>query len=393
MDKILNGEQGFQEFAMRVNLSPLEIKNRKKMLDKSYMPFAVSDYYTDLCQKLTGIEKEQMINQVLPPIMEKPVTGRFDPYGNALHRKGDSDFLQHKYKKTLLFHLNNHCLSNCQFCYKVREIRTEKGSAAKYLDNVEKALQYLNAHPEIDDVLITGGDPMMLSPELLIKCLSPLLRQPTVRFIRIATKALSFMPSLFNNDNLLSFFAEMNQKKQITIVSNSSHHAEFSQECEKSIAMIQGTKSQIRSQPVLMRGVNDTSESLIKLHQKILDNKMIFYYISLFMPVLGVEQYAMPIHEAYMKLAEAKASLTGIEKKSMFILAHDFGKIEVCGFMPTYQNPQKIVLRWHQIVDSEYLSESFKMIPQMGLDQLMILKYEKWMHSLDDILRGNYDFY
>lgn len=387
--KTLAGINGFEEFCKIVKLSDDEKEIRRKYLKDSCMSFLVNEYFANLIKETDGIEKQQLLNIVLPPVVEKKFAGRFDPYGNKKFRQADTIYLQHKYKQTLLVHINNSCFSHCQFCYKVNELKSEKNYHYKKI--IFDAINYVENHPEINNILLTGGDPMVFNNEYIFFILESFMKIKQIRGIRIATKALSFYPIRFHDKELLSFLTNCNKSlKHISIVAQISHPSEFSDIMVEAIERIQQTGTSIRSQPVLAYGINDNVQTLTKLFQKAFDNKIIPYYLVHFMPVRGVEQYALPIDHAYMLVAKVNEELSGLEKKSIFIAPHDFGKFEICGFYPSVQQPDEIILKWHQIVNKIYLPKIF--INKVSIEPFSLLKlrYKKGsLYNMDDLFEYN----
>ena len=391
--KILSGEKGFDVFCDMISLTSEEKKTRKKLIDESYMPFKVTEYYGKLIAKTPEPAKTQLINIILPPVYQKKFSGRFDPYGNRSYRQEDNHFIQHKYEKTLLFHIDEFCFSNCQFCYKVNEIRHEKKALQNIDDKLEKVLQYIDSHPEIDNVLVTGGDPAFRSTKQLKKIFSSVLSKENIRIIRFATKGLSFEPNRFLDEELLDFFKSINANygKQVCIIAQINHPAEFSKEAIKAIKELQKAGVQLRGQPALIRGVNDGVDVLTELQRKFMDNRVVSYYLTIFMPVRGVEQYALTLDEAFKAVARSKRQLGGLDKKGILLASHNYGKFEVCGFFPSVDAPVKIVLKWHQAVGAQYLPGGLKkLIPTLPED-ILLLDYEKGsMYCLDDVFRKNH---
>lgn len=387
--EIMCGNKGFREFARMVNLPNIE--EREQKLKESYMPFSVSRYYAELIAELNGKCKEQLINIVIPPICEKKFEGRFDPYGNHIYRK-NTYYIQHKYSKTVLLQINNSCVSNCQFCYKVNEIRHEKVESIPIVEKVDQAIQYLRQNPEVYDVLLTGGDPLSLSPKILSDCLRRIALAKTVRTIRIATKALLFMPEKLLAQELIDAFAEIStlKDKQVTVIAQVSHPAELTETVRYVVDKLLHHGVLVRAQPVLTHGINDTVETLVDMQRKILDFKMLYHYISIFMPVKGVEQYGLPLDKAYSLFEESKKQLSGLEKRSRLIAPHNFGKLELIGFYPNVDTPKQIVLKWHQIVGAKYIPKEFLPIIKDNGSSLLILNYSKdKLFCIDDVFRYN----
>ncbi len=390
--KVLSGVQGFEDFADKVGISGEERVQRREALKQSFMPFKVTEHYTDLIASQTEPYRTQLTNIVLPPTGEKPFRGRFDPYGNKSYRK-DQAFIQHKYDKTLLLHIDDFCISNCQFCYKVNEIRHETTENVGLDEKIDSALGYLTLHPEIDNVLFTGGDPASFRrTSQLTELIGRLISHDNVRTVRFATKGLAYDPARFLDGELLQFFSEINERprKQVSIISQINHPAEMDKTSEEAIRQLQSVGVQIRGQPAIIRGVNDSVDTLIDLQRRFLDNKVISYYLTVFMPVRGVEQYGLPLDEAFRNVAESKRHLSGLEKKGVLLTSHDFGKFEINGFYPTPEEPEKIVLKWHEATMSKNLPESLKTRIPTRPEDILILDYDEGeMYCIDHVFERN----
>jgi lysine 2,3-aminomutase len=391
--RIFSGTSGFAEFADRVGLTGQERENRSRTLAESFMPFKVTDYYTSLIQAQTEPYRSQLLNIVLPPTGSKPFTGRFDPYGNKTYRQDERAFLQHKYAQTLLLHIDNFCVSNCQFCYKVNEIRHETVKGATVDAKVDMALAYLAEHPEINNVLFTGGDPAAFrKTRELVSLIGRLIESPNIRIVRFATKGLAYDPERFLDAELLQFFEDTNRRanKQVSIIAQMNHPAEISGIAVEAFRRLGEVGVQVRGQPAIVRGVNDSVATLIDLQQRFVDNQILSYYLTVFMPVRGVEQYAIPLDEAFRKVAAAKRALNGLEKKGTLLASHDFGKMEIVGFHPTPEKATKIVLKWHQAAKPEYLPEKLKQSVSTRPEDILLLDYDMGRtYSIDQVFARN----
>lgn len=394
--KIFAGKDGFNEFADLVNLPGEERCQRFEALSASFMPFQVTEHYAHLINHQKEPYRTQLLNIVLPPLGEKPFVGRFDPYGNKTYREKEHPFIQHKYEKTLLLHIDDFCVANCQFCYKVNEIRVE-GTAPKqtYEMKLQTAKAYLQGHREIDNVLFTGGDPAAFRRNSnLIQLIDGLLSEPNVRVVRFATKGLAYDPERFLDEELLDFFAEVNARprKQISLIAQFNHPAEMEDPtAHKALTLLQKTGTQIRGQPAIVKGVNHSVETLIELQRCFVSKRIVSYYLTVFMPVRGVEQYGLLLHEAFKNVAESKRHLSGLEKKGILLASHDFGKFEICGFYPTPENPERIVLKWHQAAMPHHLPASLKAAIPTRPEDVLILDYSPdSMYGIDHVFAGNH---
>lgn len=393
MNDAFIGAKGFEAFAGHVGLTADEREERRALLAESYMPFRVTRYYADLIRAQEEPYRLQLLNIVLPPPGTKKFRGRFDPYGNRHARSASTSFLQHKYPRTLLLHIDDFCVANCQFCYKVNEIRVERHEAWSYRDKLSMALDYLSAHTEIDNVLLSGGDPASFrKTEDLVTIMTRLLESPRVRFVRFATKGLAYEPSRFLDPALLAFFEHVNHgtPKQIQLIVQLNHPAEISPETERALKAVRAAGVQVRGQPALIAGVNDSASTLAALQRRFLDVQIVAYYITVFMPVRGVEQYGLPLHRAFGVVAASKRELGGLEKKGVLVASHDFGKLEVCGFHPTPEAPRQIILKWHQVARPELLPAGLRARVSCRPEDVLILDYEpESTFCVDDVFRFN----
>lgn len=393
MDKILPGRSvPLNEFFERIGINSQEKLDRLLMLKRSFMPFHVTDHFTNVIEKeKNSAYKQQLINIVLPPTNKPLFEGRFDPYGNVNVRQGGVPYLQHKYDQTLLVHFDDACIGHCQFCYKIKEIKVDS-TASGFQDSgkVFHVLNYLSEYPEINNILFTGGDPAAIrSSQRLKLTLDRLLDIGHIKTLRFATKGLAYHPQRFLDKDLLNLFEKINsmEDKRINIIAQINHPAEISSESKEAIQELQKVGVQIYGQPAIVQGVNDSVETLVDLQESFLANNIQSYYLVSFMPVKGVEQYALPLEVTYQRVAESKRRLNGLAKKGMFIAAHDYGKLEVCGFFPSPESPEKIILKWHELAMSKYLHDDFK---EYKAEDIMILDFKpNSLYCADQIFEYN----
>jgi lysine 2,3-aminomutase len=393
LPSVLNGVRGYEDFAAAVGLDEAETQSRRLALEASSMPFRVTGHYAELIRGAQEPDRTRLINIVVPPpVRRRPFRGRFDPYGNRGSASPGHAWLQQKYENTLLLHLDDFCLANCQFCYKVNEIRTERLPSVAFREKIDAALSYLRTRPGIDNVLVTGGDPMAFRRTGdLVEALRLLQMETQLRAVRIATKGLAYDPERFLDEELLGFLREANRGQgcQITVIAQFNHPAELGKTAMKALGALADARVTVRSQPALLRHVNDRPEVLARLFHSMAHAAVVPYYIVTFMPVRGVEQYGMPLHAAYDCVARAKAMMNGLEKKGVLIAPHDWGKLEICGFLPSVRKPEEIVLKWHQVVRPELLPPTLGERIPVAHESLFVLPYRTNMYCVDHVFREN----
>jgi L-lysine 2,3-aminomutase len=390
--KTYRGIEGFELFANAVGLEVEERAQRLAVLQNSYMPFMVTEFYTNLIANAPKADRDRLLNIVLPFRGRRHFSGRFDPYGNVKYRRDSMYFLQHKYAPTLLVHMYDFCISNCQFCYKVNEIRHEKKSGFEFSEKIDAALAYIDGHPEINNVLYSGGDPAAMEVSRLMECMERLIAHRSIRTVRFATKVLAYNPNYFLDPDLLAFLTRTNQQpgKQVAVIAQLNHPAEMSVDSGRALAALAHAGVQIRGQPTLAAGINDDEDVLVRLHQKYIDHRIIPYYFTVFMPVRGVEQYGIRLHHAYAMMGRVHARLNGLEKKGVLLASHDFGKFEICGFLPDARAPREIVLRWHERPFDSFLPQPLVERYPRDHHALLVLKYDvERTYCIDHLFEQN----
>ncbi len=172
--------------------------------------------------------------------------------------------VQHKYRETVLFFpaQGQTCHAYCSYCFRwaqfvgIDELKIQAR-------HTERLVRYLEAHPEATDVLLTGGDPMVMTARALARVIEPLLAIPTVRTLRIGTKAPAYWPQRFvsdpDADDVLRLFERVvDAGKHLAVMAHYSHPRELEPPiARRAVERIRDTGAVVRSQAPLIRHVND----------------------------------------------------------------------------------------------------------------------------------------
>ncbi len=175
--------------------------------------------------------------------------------------------MQHKYRETVLFFPSSGqtCHAYCTYCFRWAQFVGDQDLRFAARDS-SALVEYLHAHPEVSSVLVTGGDPMIMSPEVLRAYLEPILQVETVRSIRIGTKSLSYWPYAFTSDpaadGYLRLFSDIVASgRTLAFMAHFSHPVELETAAvEAAVQRILGTGAVIRCQAPLIRHVNDDAQ-------------------------------------------------------------------------------------------------------------------------------------
>ena len=227
--------------------------------------------------------------------------------------------MQHKYRETVLFFPSQGqtCHAYCTYCF--RWAQFVGMDEFKFSNNEAASLvRYLEQHSEVRDVLITGGDPMIMRTSVLETYIEPLLKIESLRSIRIGTKALAWWPHRFvtenDADSLLKLFEKVVASgKHLALMAHYSHPREMSTAVsDLAIGRIQKTGATIRSQAPLIRNVNDYPDVWAAMWQKQVDLGVIPYYMFVERDTGPKHYFDVPLYRALDIFARGIRQVSGL---------------------------------------------------------------------------------
>ncbi|MCG4254704.1 lysine-2,3-aminomutase-like protein [Acetobacter senegalensis] len=244
--------------------------------------------------------------QVIPSPEELLVTPeeRSDPIGDdalspvpgIVHRYADRALL-----KPLLI-----CPLYCRFCFRREHVGPDGG----VLDDaaLEKAFEWLRTHPQIQEVILTGGDPLMLSPRRLGQIMAALSAMPHVTTIRLHSRVPVAAPERVT-DALLDV---LESDKAVWMAVHVNHAREMTEAARASLKRIVRRGIPLLGQSVLLRGVNDREEALEALFRSMVEVRMRPYYLHQLDPAPGTARFHVPVEEGQKLLAGLRGRVTGL---------------------------------------------------------------------------------
>ena len=181
--------------------------------------------------------------------------------------------LIHKYPDRVLFLVCAQCAMYCRFCTRKRKVGTDRMVITR--ETVSAGIDYIASHPEIRDVLISGGDPLLLADERLEEILTAVRKIPTVEIIRIGTRVPCTLPM-----RVTARLARLLKKfHPLYINTHFNHPAEITPEAAKACARLADAGIPLSCQTVLLRGINDDPQTMRELMQKLLRIRVRPYYL------------------------------------------------------------------------------------------------------------------
>lgn len=275
--------------------------------------------------------------------------------------------IQHKYQQTALFFpaQGQTCHAYCTFCFRWPQFALNQFRFA--MKDAAMLIEYLRAHPEITDVLFTGGDPAIMRTNVFEYYVNALLdaRLPNIHTIRIGTKALSYWPYRFTTDtdadDLISLFEKIVRSGiHLSIMAHFNHpRALETTAVERAIARILSTGAQIRTQSPILKHINDQGTIWGKLWRKQVDMGLIPYYMFIARDTGAQDYFALSLDQAFQIYKEAYKQVSGICRTVRGpSMSCDPGKIHIVGVCKV-RGEKVFALRFLQARNPEWVNQIF----------------------------------
>lgn len=250
-----------------------------------------------------------------------------DPYGDDKHNKGNG--ILHKYPYSALIVATDYCSMYCRHCFRKAIVGLPND---KTVENFQNALKYIREHREITNVIISGGDPLLIDTPKLKMMLEGLKEIPHINYVRIGTRTPVVFPMRFFDEELMDYLKEFNRVKPLYIPTHFNHVKEITPTAKEAILKIKEAGITVNNQAVLLKGVNDSVADIQDLMNGLTSIGVNPYYLYQCMPVSRVRNhFQVPLKEGIDIVDKAKESLDGYGKRFKFIMGHDKGKIEIVG--------------------------------------------------------------
>lgn len=293
-------------------------------------PMNIPRYYLSLVDP--GNPADPIRKLCIPDAQELIVAGSMgkttkDPYGDDKHDKGNG--ILHKYDYSVLVVSSEYCPMYCRHCFRKRMVGLPNDLTVR---NFQRAAEYIADHPQVTNVVISGGDPLMLATDVLKKMLNALKEIKHLNYIRIGTRVPVTFPMRLADDELLAFLADYNKAKTLFVPTHFNHPNEITPEATEAVLRLRRAGLTVNNQAVLLRGVNDSVETLVALMNGLLRIGVNPYYLYQCMPVERVRNhFQVPLKEGVDLVDQARLQFDGYAKRFKFIIGHDIGKLEICG--------------------------------------------------------------
>lgn len=255
----------------------------------------------------------QFIPQANEGLLRQQLKGLSDPIGDQAHFVAPQ--LIHRYRNRALFLPHSTCPVICRYCFRKNELARARQSEGKelFLPDFQKTFTYLRRHPEIDEVIFSGGDPLVLSESSLDFYLEAFSSLPSLKYIRFHTRFPTVLPSRITDDfmDLLSLSQEKKRFQAFHIVVHINHRDELDKDVLHALEKLQKGPVNLLAQSVLLKGVNDDISSLKGLYDALNALGIRPYYLHHPDRVKGAMHFGLSLEEGRHLYAQLRDLLPG----------------------------------------------------------------------------------
>ena len=318
----------------------------EKTIEK--FPLSVTPYYLSLVD-VDDFENDPVFKQAFPDVRELNVS-RCD-MEDPLHEEADSPVpgLTHRYPDRVLLYVSHTCSMYCRHCTRKRKVGDVDSIPSK--DTILKGIEYIKNHPEVRDVLLSGGDPFMLSDEYIDWILGQVRSIPHVEVVRIGTRMPVVLPYRIT-DSLVNV---LKKHGVIWINTHFNHPREITESSKKALAKLADAGIPLGNQSVLLADVNDCPRIMKVLVHKLVMNRVRPYYIYQCDLSEGLEHFRTFVGKGIEIIESLRGHTSGFCVPTYVIDAPGGG-----GKIPVYPNyvlswsTNKVILRNYEGVITTY---------------------------------------
>lgn len=334
-----------EEISQVVNLTDQEKKDIEKVMDGFRV--GITPYYASL---MDPDDPRCPVRMQAVPTLAETHRGDADML-DPLHEDEDSPApgLTHRYPDRVLFLITDQCSMYCRHCTRRRLAGENDGARSR--EDIDKCIEYIRKTPQVRDVLLSGGDCLCVSDEVLEYIFTELRKIPHVEIIRLGSRTPVVMPQRITDE----LCAMLKKFHPVWLNTHFNHIKEMTPEAEEALRKLADAGIPLGNQSVLLRGVNDCPHIMRELVHALVKNRVRPYYIYQCDLSLGIEHFRTPVSAGIAIIEALRGHTSGYAVPTFVVDAPGGGgKIPV---MPQYlisQSPGKVILRNYEGVITTY---------------------------------------
>jgi lysine 2,3-aminomutase len=312
------------------------------------LPLSITPYYLGLSDREDPACPVRL--QCVPDVREsETVEGDLeDPLGEVAHEV--APHLVRRYPDRALLLATDRCSVYCRFCTRSRMVGD--GGGARSLEALAPALAYLRANPEVRDVIVSGGDPLTMSTERIVRLLAAVRAVPTVETIRLATRVPVTLPMRVTRELVHA----LRPFHPLWVMTHFNHPKELTSMARAACIRLADAGFPVMNQTVLLAGINDKKETLETLFRSLVRCRVRPYYLLQADPVRGTSHLRTPLHRGIELMEELQGRLTGIALPKLICdTPGGRGKVPLSADYVVARSPGRTLLRTFRGEHVEYV--------------------------------------
>lgn len=335
------------EYLTGIEFDEQETEQLRQTFDK--FPLSITPYYLSLIHR--GNYRNDPVFKQAFGSPEELITLKSE-YLDPLSEDKDSpvEGITHRYPDRVLFHVSNICAMYCRHCTRKRKVGDVDSIPSK--SQLTAGIEYIKRTPQVKDVLLSGGDPLMLSNEILDWLLSELIQIPHVQVLRIGTRIPVVLPYRIT-DQLVSI---LKKYQPLWINTHFNHPNEVTGSSREALAKLADGGFPLGNQSVLLARINDCPKIMKSLVHKLIQNRVRPYYLYQCDLSEGLSHFRTPVGKGIEIMESLIGHTSGFARPTFVIDAPGGGgKIPV---MPNYvisRSVNKLVLRNYEGIMTTYI--------------------------------------
>lgn len=328
-------------------LTPEEREGARRA-EQAGLPISITPYYLSLCDRL---DPTCPVRRQCVPRLEEGATTRGDlddPLGEVAHEVAPE--LVQRYPDRALLLATDRCAVYCRFCTRSRIVGD--GGGARSQDRLAAAFAYLEAHTEVRDVIVSGGDPLAMGTGRLVSLVERLRAIPHVETIRLATRVPVTLPQRVTSELVRA----LRPHHPLWVMTHFNHPKELTKQARVACERLADHGFPVMNQTVLLRGVNDDAETLEALFRGLVRSRVRPYYLLQADPVKGTGHLRTPLATGVAILERLQGRLSGIALPKLIVdTPGGMGKVPVGPDWVVARRPHETDLRTHRGVVVTYV--------------------------------------
>ncbi|NRA32761.1 MAG: KamA family radical SAM protein [Polyangiaceae bacterium] len=311
-------------------------------------PLSITPHYLKLCDPTDA--RCPVRRQVVPVALEaERVDGDLvDPLGEEAHEPAP-DLIQ-RYPDRALLLVSDRCSVYCRFCTRSRMVGD--GGGPRSLDRLAPALAYLREHPAIRDVIVSGGDPLVMSTDRLVRILQAVRDIPSVETIRLATRVPATLPQRIDTELLEA----LRPLHPLWVMTHFNHPKELTVESRRALNLLADYGFPVMNQSVLLAGINDVPAVLEQLFRGLVRERVRPYYLLQADPVGGTAHLRTPLSVGVELIDALQGKLSGIALPKFIVdTPGGFGKVPAGPSYVVSRSPGRTRFRSPRGIEVDYV--------------------------------------